>query len=59
MEPNTITLFAPTDEAFSTLPSGTTGFFLDNPPELEKLLTHIPHFGKVASKKPDFTLPQF
>ena len=40
MEPNTITLFAPTDEAFSKLPSGTMGFFLDNPPELEKLLTY-------------------
>jgi uncharacterized surface protein with fasciclin (FAS1) repeats len=40
MEPNTIILFAPTDEAFSKLPSGTMGFFLDNPPELEKLLTY-------------------
>ena len=40
MEPNTITLFAPTDEAFSKLPSGTMGFFLDNPPELEKILTY-------------------
>ncbi len=40
MEPNTITLFAPTNEAFSKLPSGTMEFFLDNPPELEKLLTY-------------------
>lgn len=40
MEPASITLFAPTDEAFSKLPSGTMGFFLDNPPELEKLLTY-------------------
>ena len=50
MEPADITLFAPTDEAFSKLPSGTMGFFLDNPPELEKLLTyhviakHFPFF---------------
>jgi uncharacterized surface protein with fasciclin (FAS1) repeats len=40
MEHNTITLFAPTDEAFSKLPSGTMGFFLDNPPELETLLIY-------------------
>lgn len=40
MEPAAITVFAPTDEAFSKLPSGAIGFFLDNPPELEKLLTY-------------------
>jgi uncharacterized surface protein with fasciclin (FAS1) repeats len=40
MEPAAITLFAPTDDAFSKLPSGMMGFFLDNPPELEKLLTY-------------------
>jgi uncharacterized surface protein with fasciclin (FAS1) repeats len=40
MEPATITLFAPTDEAFSKLPSGMMGFLLDNPPELEKLLAY-------------------
>lgn len=40
MEPASITLFAPTDEAFSKLPSGMMGVFLDNPPELEKLLTY-------------------
>jgi uncharacterized surface protein with fasciclin (FAS1) repeats len=40
MEPASVTLFAPTDEAFSKLPSGAIGFFLDNPPELEKLLTY-------------------
>ncbi|MEH2120938.1 fasciclin domain-containing protein [Nostoc sp.] len=40
MEPASITLFAPTDEAFSKLPSGTVGIFLDNPPELEQLLTY-------------------
>ena len=40
MEPTSVTLFAPTDEAFSKLPSGAIGFFLDNPPELEKLLTY-------------------
>jgi uncharacterized surface protein with fasciclin (FAS1) repeats len=40
MEANTITLFAPTDEAFSKLPSGMMGYLLDNPPELESLLTY-------------------
>lgn len=40
MEPATITIFAPTDEAFSKLPSGVMGYFLDNAPELEKLLTY-------------------
>lgn len=40
MEPAAITLFAPTDEAFSKLPSGTVGIFLENPPELETLLTY-------------------
>jgi uncharacterized surface protein with fasciclin (FAS1) repeats len=40
MEANTITLFAPTDEAFSKLPSGMMGYLLDNPPELETLLTY-------------------
>lgn len=40
MEPASITIFAPTDEAFSKLPSGTVGILLDNPPELTKLLTY-------------------
>lgn len=40
MEPASITLFAPTDEAFSKLPSGTMGTLLDNPPELTQLLTY-------------------
>ncbi len=40
MEPGTVTIFAPTDEAFSKLPSGMMGFLLDNPPELEKLLSY-------------------
>jgi uncharacterized surface protein with fasciclin (FAS1) repeats len=40
MEANTITLFAPTDEAFSKLPSGMMGYLLDNPPELESLLAY-------------------
>jgi uncharacterized surface protein with fasciclin (FAS1) repeats len=40
MEAGTITIFAPTDEAFSKLPSGMMGFLLDNPPELEKLLSY-------------------
>lgn len=42
MEPTSVTIFAPTDDAFSKLPSGTMGFLLDNPPELTKLLAfHI------------------
>jgi uncharacterized surface protein with fasciclin (FAS1) repeats len=40
MEPAAITLFAPTDEAFAKLPSGTVGIFLNNPPELDKLLSY-------------------
>ncbi len=40
MEAGTVTIFAPTDEAFSKLPSGMMGFLLDNPPELEKLLSY-------------------
>lgn len=40
MEPASITIFAPTDEAFSKLPSGTMGTLLDNPPELTRLLTY-------------------
>jgi uncharacterized surface protein with fasciclin (FAS1) repeats len=39
-EPGPKTIFAPTDEAFSKLPSGTVGTLLDNPPELVKLLTY-------------------
>ena len=49
-EPGTITLFAPTDEAFSKLPSGAVGYLLDNPPELDQVLTyHIIADRKVAS----------
>jgi uncharacterized surface protein with fasciclin (FAS1) repeats len=40
MEAGTVTIFAPTDEAFSKLPSGMMGFLLDNPPELEQLLSY-------------------
>lgn len=40
MEAGTVTIFAPTDEAFSKLPSGMMGFLLDNPPELESLLAY-------------------
>jgi uncharacterized surface protein with fasciclin (FAS1) repeats len=40
MEPASVTIFAPTDDAFSKLPSGTMGFLLDNPPELTTLLTY-------------------
>jgi filamentous hemagglutinin family protein len=40
MEPAAVTIFAPTDEAFSKLPSGTMGTLLDNPPELTDLLTY-------------------
>lgn len=40
MEPAAITLFAPTDEAFSKLPSGIVGMLLDNPPELTQLLSY-------------------
>ena len=40
MEPGSVTIFAPTDEAFSKLPSGTVGTLLDNPPELTQLLTY-------------------
>lgn len=53
MEPAAITLFAPTDEAFSKLPSGTMGFFLDNPPELEKLLTYHIIAKRILSTDPD------
>ncbi len=40
MEAGSVTIFAPTDEAFTKLPSGMMGFLLDNPPELEQLLTY-------------------
>lgn len=40
MEPASVTVFAPTDEAFSKLPSGTVGSLLSNPPELAQLLTY-------------------
>lgn len=40
MEPASVTIFAPTDEAFSKLPSGIVGALLDNPPELTTLLTY-------------------
>lgn len=40
MEPGDITIFAPTDEAFSKLPSGLMDTLLDNPPELTELLTY-------------------
>lgn len=40
MEPASVTILAPTDEAFSKLPSGTVGTLLDNPPELTQLLTY-------------------
>ncbi len=40
MEPGDITIFAPTDEAFSKLPSGMMDTLLDNPPELTELLTY-------------------
>ncbi|MFB2894859.1 fasciclin domain-containing protein [Aerosakkonemataceae cyanobacterium BLCC-F50] len=40
MEPTSVTIFAPTDEAFSKLPSGLVGTLLDNPPELTTLLTY-------------------
>jgi uncharacterized surface protein with fasciclin (FAS1) repeats len=40
MEPASVTIFAPTDDAFSKLPSGTMGFLLNNPPELAKLLSY-------------------
>jgi hypothetical protein len=39
-----------------------SGWTITHDPYLVKItdvITHIPHFGKVASKKPDFTLPQF
>jgi uncharacterized surface protein with fasciclin (FAS1) repeats len=49
-EPGAITMFAPTDEVFSKLPSGAIGFLLDNPPELGKVLTsHIIANRKVTS----------
>lgn len=47
-EQGEITLFAPTDEAFSKLPSGTMGTLLDNPPELEKVLTYHIVVGKLS-----------
>ncbi|MGF1935718.1 MAG: fasciclin domain-containing protein [Nostoc sp. ChiQUE02] len=53
MEPASITLFAPTDEAFSKLPSGTVGIFLDNPPELEKLLTYHVIASRIPSTDAD------
>lgn len=40
MEPAAITIFAPTDEAFAKLPSGTMDTLLNNPPELTQLLTY-------------------
>ena len=40
MEPAAITIFAPTDDAFSKLPSGAMGTLLDNPPELTNLLAY-------------------
>lgn len=50
MEPASVTIFAPTDEAFSKLPSGVMGTLLDNPPELTKLLTYHVIGDRIPSK---------
>lgn len=47
--PGPFTLFAPTDEAFADLPSGTLETWLDNPQKLQKIISY--HFvsGDVRS----------
>jgi uncharacterized surface protein with fasciclin (FAS1) repeats len=54
IEPAAITIFAPTDDAFSKLPSGAMGTLLDNPLELTNLLTyHI-----IADRIPSNDIPR-
>lgn len=54
MEPAAATVFAPTDEAFSKLPSGTMDFLLNNPPELTRLLS----YHMIAERIPSNEIPR-
>lgn len=49
MEPAAVTIFAPTDEAFSKLPSGMMGMLLNNPPELAQLLSYHVIAARISS----------
>lgn len=48
-EPGPFTVFAPTDEAFSKLPSGTVESLLENVMELRKILEYHVVSGKVMA----------
>ena len=47
--PGPFTVFAPTDEAFSKLPSGTVESLLEDIPQLRKILEYHVSSGKVTS----------
>ncbi|MHC5861376.1 fasciclin domain-containing protein [Nostoc sp.] len=47
--PGPFTVFAPTDEAFSKLPSGTVDALLQDIPQLTKILTYHVVSGKVLA----------
>lgn len=47
--PGPFTVFAPTDEAFSKLPSGTVDSLLNDIPQLTKILTYHVVSGKVLA----------
>ncbi len=49
-EPGPFTVFAPTDEAFSKLPSGTFESLLEDIPQLRKILEYHVVSGLVMSK---------
>lgn len=48
-EPGPFTVFAPTDEAFSKLPSGTVESLLEDIPQLRKILEYHIVSGKVMA----------
>lgn len=48
-EPGPFTVFAPTDEAFSKLPSGTVESLLEDLPKLRKILEYHVVSGKVTA----------
>lgn len=47
--PGSLTVFAPTDEAFAKLPKGTLESLLEDIPKLKKIITYHLVFGDVRS----------
>ncbi|MEA5507434.1 fasciclin domain-containing protein [Halotia wernerae UHCC 0503] len=48
--PDSLTIFAPTDEAFARLPKGTLDSLLQDIPKLKKILMYHVAFGDVRSE---------